>query len=316
MPAELVQAALRAADQLGRQVANVPLTAIATAAGISRSTLLRRLGGSRTALDGAIRAAGVDPGGQPVKARALAAAADLISEIGVGTTTLDAIAARAGCSVDSLFAIFGTRDELLAAVFERYSPIADIGDALGTDHTDLSDTVRDVYRRLAQALSRQPRVTPALLAEVLARPTSPAVRSIVRSNAPTLFAVIGDWLATEIQAGRIRDLPIPLLMHQFAAPIMIHMLLRPLATDRTMTDLPDLDRTCEIFAEAFLGAVAPEAIAVQPHRRTGRGEPSHASPEPPARPSASDEPEAGPDRRDDATTGRPPPPRSAQWPHL
>ena len=79
VPAELVQAALRAADALGRQVADVPVAAIAAEAGISRSTLLRRLGGSRSALDAAVRATGVDPGGLPVRVRALDAAADLIS---------------------------------------------------------------------------------------------------------------------------------------------------------------------------------------------------------------------------------------------
>src|ERR1043166_7268659 len=78
---ELVQAALRAAEKRGKDVADVPVLAIAYEAGMSRSTLLRRLGGSRAALDKAVRAAGVDPGGQaPVRTRALDAAAALISE--------------------------------------------------------------------------------------------------------------------------------------------------------------------------------------------------------------------------------------------
>ena len=72
---ELVQAALRAAEKRGKDVADVPVLAIAREAGMSRSTLLRRLGGTRAALDEAVRAAGVDPGGQaPVRARALNAA--------------------------------------------------------------------------------------------------------------------------------------------------------------------------------------------------------------------------------------------------
>ncbi|NDZ83545.1 TetR/AcrR family transcriptional regulator, partial [Streptomyces sp. SID10853] len=67
---DLVAAALIAAEERGRDVADVPLAAIATAAGVSRSTLLRRLGGSRGALDEAVRRAGVDPGGrQPVRER-------------------------------------------------------------------------------------------------------------------------------------------------------------------------------------------------------------------------------------------------------
>ncbi|HZE17813.1 MAG TPA: TetR/AcrR family transcriptional regulator, partial [Mycobacterium sp.] len=47
MSPELVDAALRAAEKLARDVADVPVVAIAAEAGISRSTLLRRLGGSR-----------------------------------------------------------------------------------------------------------------------------------------------------------------------------------------------------------------------------------------------------------------------------
>lgn len=65
---EVVAAALRAAERLGKGVADVPVAMIATEAGISRSTLLRRFGGSRTALNEAVRAAGVDPGGLPPSA--------------------------------------------------------------------------------------------------------------------------------------------------------------------------------------------------------------------------------------------------------
>ena len=65
VPADVVAAALRAAENLGRDVADVPLIAIAREAGMSRSTLIRRLNGSRQPLDDAVRAAGVEPGGRP-----------------------------------------------------------------------------------------------------------------------------------------------------------------------------------------------------------------------------------------------------------
>jgi AcrR family transcriptional regulator len=256
VPDELIGAALRAADEMDRQVADVPVAEIAMRAGMSRSTLLRRLGGSRAALDDAVRAAGVDPGGQPVRVRALRAAAERISESGLGATTMEAIAARAECSVDSLYAVFGSRDDLFGAVFEQYGPIIDIDEVLAGDHMDLTDTVRRVYRTLAEALSREPRVTPALLAEALARPTSPAVRSVVRHNAPRLLAVLGRWLDGEVRAGRIRDLPVPLLLHQFTAPVVVHVLLRPAAEAASVMDLPDIDRACDIFADAFIRAVA------------------------------------------------------------
>ena len=104
----------------------MPLATIAQAAGMSRSTLVRRLNGSRQALDEAVRATGIDPGGRPVRVRAIEAGARLVSDRGLATVTLEAVAEAADCSVHSLYAIFGTRDELFAAIYERYSPLRDV----------------------------------------------------------------------------------------------------------------------------------------------------------------------------------------------
>ena len=265
VPDELVHAALRAADELGRDVADVPTVAIAERAGMSRSTLLRRLGGSRAALHEAVRASGIDPGGRSVRVRAVDAAAVLISEAGLAAVTLEAIAGRAGCAVESLYAVFGNRDTLLGAVFDRYSPIVDIDVVLATEHSDLTATVRHVYRTMAGVLTREPRVTPAIFAEMLARPTSPAVQSLVQHKAPRLFGVIGEWLSAEIEAGRIRDLPVPLLMNQFLAPMVIHMLMRPVMTGLTFVELPDVAQTCEVFADAFVRAAGVDPP--QPRQR-------------------------------------------------
>jgi AcrR family transcriptional regulator len=265
---DLVQAALRAARALGKDVADVPVIAIAREAGISRSTLLRRLGGSRAALDAAVRAAGVDPGGQaPVRTRALDAAAELISTSGLAAATLEAIAARAQCSVHSLYAAFGGRDELLRALFERHSPllqIEDFFDGDNADHGDLRATVRRLYGLIAQTLDREPRVAPALLAEALARPNSPAIRTLLGHNAPRLLASLGGWLAEEVGAGRIRDLPLPLLIQQLIAPIAVHLLVRPAVPQLQGVELPDLDSVCDAFTDTFVQGVA---APVRPRRR-------------------------------------------------
>lgn len=255
--ADLVDAALRAAQALGKDVADVPVVAIAAQAGISRSTLLRRLGGSRTALDAALRTAGVDPGGQPpVRVRALDAAAALISESGLAATTLEAVAARAECSVFSLHAAFGGRDGLMRAVFERYSPILDFEDFFNQPHGDLRTTVGAFYRVMARALSREPRVAPALFAETFARPDSPATRSLVEHAAPRMFGVLGHWLDAQIRDGHVRDLPAPLLAQQLLAPMVFHLFTRPVAQKAALPSLPDIDTVCDVFADAFVRAVA------------------------------------------------------------
>ena len=249
----LVEAALGAANEFGKDVADVPVTVIARHAGISRSTLLRRLGGSRAALDEAVRARGYDPGGAPpVRTRALDAAASLIADDGLSAATIEAIAARAGCSVQSLYAIFGTRDGLLRTVFDRHSPLLDIEEFLAEDHTDLRTTVRRLYALLAESLSREPRVAPAIFAEALARPTSPAMQTLLDYKVPQVVAVIGQWLTAEIHAGRIRDLPVPLLIQELVAPMVIHMLLRPNTVQLPGIDLPDIDTVCEVFTDGFI----------------------------------------------------------------
>jgi AcrR family transcriptional regulator len=256
VPDALVEAALRAADELGKDVADIPVIAIARHAGISRSTLLRRLGGSRGRLDEAIRARGIDPGGvPPVRTRALDAAAQLIDESGLAAATLEAIATRAECSVPSLYAVFGGRDGLVSAVFERYSPIHDVEEFFAHPPRDLPDTVRGLYHVLAEALGRAPRVLPAMLAEALARPTSPAVQSLMGHIIPRLLAVVGGWLAGEVRAGRVRDLPLPLLAQQLMAPMMIHLFTRPAAVTSGLLELPDTDTVCDVFADNFVRAV-------------------------------------------------------------
>lgn len=256
LSSDFVNASLRAAEKLGRDVADVPVTAIATEAGISRSTLLRRLGGSRAALDAAVRAAGIDTGGRPpVRVRALDAAANLISQSGLAAATLEAVASKAECSVYSLHAAFGGRDELLRAVFERYSPIGDVEEFLGRSYGDLPETVYGLYRVIAYGLSREPRVTPAIFAEAFSRPNSPAVGSLVGYTSPRVFAVLGRWFEVEIRAGHIREFPTVLLVQQLLGPIVIHMFTRPVVEATPGIPLPDIETLCDAFAAAFIRAV-------------------------------------------------------------
>jgi AcrR family transcriptional regulator len=268
---DLVQAALRAARALGKDVADVPVIAIAREAGLSRSTLIRRLGGSRAALDDAVRAAGVDPGGKvPVRLRALDAAAALISTSGLAAATLEAIAARAECSVHSLYAAFGGRDELLRAVFERHSPLLGIEDFLAAPPDDLPTAVRGLYGLIADALTREPRVAPALLAEVLTRPDGSTFQNLLHHNAPRLLASLGAWLTGHIHAGSIRDLPLTLLIQQLVAPIAIHMLVRPVVSTAPGFAQPDTDTVCDIMADTFLRAVMTHPLPDTPSRKRSR----------------------------------------------
>jgi hypothetical protein len=95
-----------------------------------------------------------------------------------------------------------------------------------------------------------------MLADGLARPTSPAAQALLQYHVPRMLAGVGQWLAGEITAGRIRDLPLPLLIQQMLAPIGVHTMLRPAIENIQEVELPQLDEACVVFADAFLRAVA------------------------------------------------------------
>lgn len=257
---EIVAAALRVAEDTGQDPGDVSLLAIAAEAGVSRSTLIRRLGGTRQALDDAIRAAGVDPGGRPpVRDRAVQAAAELMSAEGLAAVTLDAIAVRANCSVHSLYATFGGRTALLQAVYDRYVPVFDIG-ALTSAGMDLRETVAKIYDLMAHSLSQEPRVVPAVLAEAMARPASESAETLFVHGAPKMLAALGPWLMGQVAAGHVRDLPLPVLIQQLIAPMAIHVVLRPALSAVPLVDLPELSDCVQMFTEAYVRAVGTQPI--------------------------------------------------------
>jgi AcrR family transcriptional regulator len=256
VPEDLVAAAIRAAEESGRDVADVPVAAIARAAGVSRSTALRRLQGSRRALDEAVRAAGIEPGGRrPVRERAIEAGARLVGERGVATVTLEAVAEAAGCSVHSLYAVFGTRDELFGAIYERYSPFHDLMVVSADPTADLERTVADIYRAIAVGLTRRPQVAPALFADLLGNPNGP-MAAVVARYFPQAMTHLGGWLAAQVKAGRLRDIPIPLLLQMLIGPLWAHLLMRQMM--RQLDDSPALEKACAEFTAGFLRATTTQ----------------------------------------------------------
>ncbi|WP_243717721.1 TetR/AcrR family transcriptional regulator [Actinomadura sp. KC345] len=213
--------------------------------------------GTRRTLDDAVRAAGVDPGGRPVRERAISAAASLISERGLAAVTLEDVATAAGCSAPSLYLAFESRDGLLAAVFTAHLPLADLENFLAAP-PGTRDTVRTIHGILIHGLSSEPRVFPAILADLLARPTGPGQRIWSQQVLPRLTGSVGTWLAEEVRSGRFKPLPLPVLAHLLIGPPMTHMLFRPTLVPMLGTDLPTVDQAIDAFTDAFLSAVTAE----------------------------------------------------------
>ena len=253
---EIVHAATEAAKASGREVAGVSLDEIARRAGISRATLYRRIG-SRRALDDAVRAAGVDPGGRPdVKARATAAAADLIEAGGLAALTLEAVAARADCSVAALHSQVGGRDGLLAATFERFSPLPRIEELFAQTPATLEEGVRRIYEIAFDTFESRRELLFALLADAATHWDGPTARFLVERYLPRALGTVGVWLAGQVEAGRVRPLPLPVLIQLLVAPIQLHVACRPIFRRLTGQDPPARDEVVALLSGAYLRAVA------------------------------------------------------------
>jgi AcrR family transcriptional regulator len=256
MDSTIVQAAMSEAAATGTPVANLSLDRIARRAGLSRSTVYRRVG-ARRALDDAVREAGGDPGIRVgVRERAITAATELIVADGVAALTVEAVTRRVGCAATSVYAAFGDREGLLAAVFERHATLPVVERMLATDpqrFADFESGVRAIYTAVFDTVVDDTAVLQALFAEILAKPNGIGMRFFREQILPRITATVGAWLKQQIRAGQCADLPLSLLIPLLIAPISVHILARrPLTA--AGEPVPDRHAVIEAMTAAFTNA--------------------------------------------------------------
>lgn len=255
-----MQAAIAEARDTGTPVAQLSLDQIARRAGVSRSTIYRRVR-NRRALDEAVRRAGSDPGNRVgVADRAIVAAAEVIIADGVAALTVEGVARRVGCSVSAVHTAFGGRDGLLAAVFERHAPLPTVVQLMSDDpesFAELESGVRAIYTVVFDTVdSRQggAGVLEALLAEVLAKPNGVGAQLFRERILPRITANVGGWLTTQIRAVHCVDLPLALLLPLLIAPISVHLLARGRLV-ASGVPVPDRKTVIDAMTVAFCNAV-------------------------------------------------------------
>jgi AcrR family transcriptional regulator len=254
---DVVTAAIDEARDLGVDVSAVSMTRVARRAGISRATLFRRIG-SREALEAAVRSSGVDPGTRrSVRDRALQAALEVAEREGLEQLTLEQVARRAGCSVTAVHHQFDGRDGLLAAVFERYSPIVSLELLLTEDRPEaFEEQVRRVYEELLEVATRRRALLGALVSNVLGRPSGPIAGFAQRTAFPRLQGQLGGWLTEEAARGNCRPLPVTSALPLLIGPLLSHLVVATLV-ERDGGALPSREAVVEELTLAFCRAVAP-----------------------------------------------------------
>ena len=249
---EIAERTLDATGGSGRAPADLSLDEIAALVGVSRSTLIRRIG-SRAALDAALRERGAAADRSTAADRAVHAAARLYAERGVGNVSLDDIAAAAACTAQAIYGQIGGRDALLLAVAERYSPMPAIASALAEPPADLAATVRLLYQRIMESVFGEPPVVLALIAEMLSRPRGALADYVMSSYVPRAARLLRGWLRPYTESGQIRALPQATLASLFVGPMVMVNLTR--IVGNTPLTGPERDAVVTDLADAFVRAV-------------------------------------------------------------
>ena len=96
----------------------------------------------------------------------------------------------------------------------------------------------------------------AVLIETLTRPAGPGAGVPIEHGALRMISALKVWLNDEVAAGRIRDLPRPMLIQQLISPVLVHAVMRPGLLNFPHVTLPDLHSSCQTFADAFARGVA------------------------------------------------------------
>jgi AcrR family transcriptional regulator len=91
--------------------------------------------------------------------RILEASGDLFAERGYGATTIDAVAARAGVAVDTVYAIFGTKKRMLSALI----------DLRVTGSTEGSDVLAGEGPRAVRKVANQRQMLAGFAADIVPR---------------------------------------------------------------------------------------------------------------------------------------------------
>lgn len=190
---------LAAARALGRGGARFTMHELARASGMSRATLYRRVR-DRERLAARLQEHGVGTP-PPSRERALTAARALLVEVGVEALTVEAIAARAGLSVATLYREFGDRAALLRATFRSVVPI-DVLRPLLADHARPPE---EVLPKFIAAMLGHLRAQPTMLRVMTMRgaPEIARLRRLRRAEEGLSSAVLG-YLAAQIERGRLR----------------------------------------------------------------------------------------------------------------
>ena len=228
------------------------IDSIATAAGVSRTTLYRAFP-SRAQL---LHALEVQP--EPdTRQRVLDASIRLLGSQTLTDLSMDALASEAGVSRANLYRLFPGKSALFKAILVAYSPFEPVmavfaraGDS--PPEQVIPQIVLTAYRTVAGHTG----IVRTLLLEVTSM--TPEVSQAFAETGLRAFGTFAQYLAGQMAAGRLRRMHPMIAVQSLVGGVMFHILAAPVMSQATV-DVPAGEGVVLQFADVWLRGMRPEA---------------------------------------------------------
>jgi AcrR family transcriptional regulator len=205
----------------------------------------------------------------------------LVSERGLNGLSLDEVAARSGASRATVYRFYPGKAALFRAVVLAYLPV---DEAIELLEASADRPPIQVMGLLARTLAQAGHVRIGVLRSVLFEMVGPEDGSEeFLADALRSTQAIIRYLEQQMAAGRLRRMDPVLAMQAFLAPIMFHVVSRPLIEEYGLTTV-SIEEAGQEFTDAWLRAMTvrrsswPRASSEPPPaRRRPRARPGPAS---------------------------------------
>lgn len=248
---EIHERVLAAAQALLAKVGAPSAEMVAAAAGLSRSTYYRVIGGSHEAF---LREAGyvAEP---TARDRVLAATAALLDDVGFSGLLMDAVAERAGVSRATLYRSFPNKSELIGALARSRASLGLLAKALtGTADQPPAEVLPAMMTAAMPHLLANRGLLRAILAEAsVSGPDAASGRAVVAE----LFAGVVQYLTRQMDAGRLRRTDSLAALRALLGPLLLYAVLQPEFWSKVAEPLPPNEAVAEMVA-IWLRGMAPD----------------------------------------------------------